>query len=147
MGDMTRYFEEFSTGDRYETPGITLSASDIIDFAMRYDPQPIHMDVPAAEAGPYKGLIASGFQTLALSFRLFFQRGWFEKSSLGSPGLEELRWYKPVYAGDTIRVIVVIEEARPSKSKTDRGILLFRYETYNQRDEKVMMFRGPSKRK
>ena len=64
---MTRYFEEFSTGDRYETPGITLTASDIIDFAMRYDPQPIHMDVPAAEAGPYKGLIASGFQTLALS--------------------------------------------------------------------------------
>lgn len=144
MSGLTRYFEDFKVGDRFETPGITLTRSEIIDFAMRYDPQPIHMDVPAAEAGPYGGLIASGFQTLALTFRLFFQRGWFQDSSLGAPGINELRWHKPVYAGDTIRAVIEVEEARPSASNPGRGVLLLHWQTYNQHDEKVMTIRAPA---
>ncbi|MFQ5955615.1 MAG: MaoC family dehydratase [Kiloniellales bacterium] len=144
MGDVTRYFEDYQVGDRFETPGITLTRSEIIDFALRYDPQSIHMDQGAAAAGPYGRLIASGFQTLVLSFRLFFQRGWFEGSGLGSPGIDEMRWLKPVYAGDTIRAVIQVEEARPSTSQPERGVLVFRYDTYNQNDEKVMTFRAPS---
>ncbi len=144
MRELTRYYEDFQVGDRFETPGITLTRSEIIDFAMRYDPQPIHMDVVAAEAGPYGGLIASGFQTLALTFRLFFQRGWFQDSSLGSPGIDEVRWLKPVYPGDTIHAVIEVAEARPSKSDPGRGVLVFRYDTYNQNDEKVMTYRAPS---
>ncbi len=144
LSELTRYFEDFRVGDRFETPGITLTRSEIIDFAMRYDPQPIHMDVVAAEAGPYGGLIASGFQTLALTFRLFFQRGWFQDSSLGSPGIDEVRWLKPVYPGDTIHAVIHVQEARPSKSDPGRGVLVFRYDTYNQNDEVVMTYRAPS---
>ncbi len=140
MSELTRFLEDFEVGQRFKTPGMTLPQSEIIDFAMKYDPQPIHMDVTAAEAGPYGGLIASGFQTMLLTFRLFFQRGWFEKSSLGSPGMDELRWLKPVRAGDTIHGVVEVLEVRPSRSKPDRGVLRFRYETYNQHDEMVMSF-------
>ncbi len=144
VSELTRYFEDFKVGDRFETPGITLTRSQIIDFAMRYDPQSIHMDQSAAEAGPYGGLIASGFQTLVLTFRLFFQRGWFEGSSMGGPGIDELRWLKPVCPGDTIRAVIQVVETRPSNSNPERGVLIFNWETYNQRDEKVMTFRAPS---
>ncbi len=144
MSELTRYYEDFQVGDRFETPGITLTRSQIIEFAMRYDPQPIHMDVVAAEAGPYGGLIASGFQTLALSFRLFFQRGWFEDSSLGGPGIDEVRWLKPVYPGDTIHAVIQVAEARPSNSDPGRGVLILHWETYNQNDELVMTFRAPA---
>ncbi len=144
MSELTRYFEDFQVGDRFETPGITLTRAQIIEFAMRYDPQPIHMDVVAAAAGPYGGLIASGFQTLALTFRLFYQRGWFQDSSLGGPGLDEVRWLKPVYPGDTIRAVIQVEAARPSNSDPGRGVLVFRYDTYNQNDEVVMTLRAPA---
>ncbi len=144
MSGLTRYFEDFQVGDRFETPGITLTRAQIIEFAMRYDPQPIHMDVVAAEAGPYGGLIASGFQTLVLTFRLFYQRGWFQDSSLGGPGLDELRWLKPVYPGDTIRALIKVADARPSNSDPGRGVLIFHYDTYNQNDEVVMTYRAPS---
>ena len=144
MGELTRYFEDFKAGDRFETPGITLTRSEIVNFALHYDPQSIHLDAVAAEAGPFGGLIASGFQILALSFRLFFQRGWFEGSSLGAPGIDALRWLKPVYAGDTIHSAIEIVETRPSSSRPELGILILRYDTYNQNREKVMTFQGPS---
>ena len=102
------YFEDFKPGDRFESAGKTLSEAEILDFAWRYDPQPIHMDKVAAEAGPYGGLIASGFQTLLTSFRLLWQTNLLDAASLGSPGIEELKWTKPVRPGDTLHTVIEV---------------------------------------
>src|SRR5690606_15756090 len=99
-----RYFEDFAEGDRIVTQGITLTDANIIDFGLRYDPQPLHIDKIAAKQGFYGGLIASGWQIASLSFRLFWQSGFIYGGSLGSPGVQDLRWLKPVRPGDTIFV-------------------------------------------
>ena len=136
------YFDDFKVGDEFESSGITLTESLIIDFALKYDPQPIHLDATAAAAGPFGGLIASGFQTAALTFRLFWQTGLIADSSLGSPGLDELRWLKPVRPGDTLRVVVKVVEVRRSRSKPDRGVVRMAYTTLNQQGEAVMTLVG-----
>jgi len=138
---MTRkYLDDFTPGQGFTTGGITLTEAEIIDFAWRYDPQPFHLDTGAAERSPYGGLIASGFQTLALCFRLFIQSGMLAESSLGSPGIDELRWRAPVRPGDTLRSAIEVLEVRPSQSKPDRGIARFHYQAINQRDEVVLSF-------
>src|SRR5690606_25888567 len=124
----TRYLDDLNPGDVFTTNGITLTEADIIDFAWRYDPQPFHLDVAAAAASPYGGLIASGFQSLALCFRLFIQSGVFLKSSIGSPGIDELRWLAPVRPADTLHGRIEVLEVRPSRSRPDRGIARLRYE-------------------
>ena len=136
MSDL--YFDDFKPGDRFESAGKTLSESEILDFAFRYDPQPIHMDVGAANDGPYGGLIASGFQTLVVGFRMLWQTGVFNASSLGSPGIDELRWLKPVRPGDTLRTVIEVLESRPSKSKPDRGVCRVKWDVLNQHDETVL---------
>lgn len=136
----TRYLEDLQVGQRFISPGITLTESDIIDFALRYDPQPFHLDVNAAAKSPYGGLIASGFQSMALCFRLFIQSGVLAESSLGSPGIDELRWLAPVRPGDTLHSVVEVLEVRPSSSKPDRGIARLKYQSLNQRDEAVLSF-------
>ena len=133
-----RFFEDFNVGDRFESRGATLSEAQILDFAQLYDPQPFHIDRPAAEVGPYGGIIASGFQTLALTFRLFYDTGVIKYSGMGSPGFDKLRWLRPVRPGDTLRVRAEVLETRPSASKTDRGYMQIAYETRNQNDEVVM---------
>src|SRR3546814_14425706 len=95
--------------------------AQIVDCAMRYDPQPIHIDLEAAKEGPFSGLIASGFQTLALAFRLFLDRGFYEKSIIVGPGLDELRWTAPVRPGDTLKSIVEVLEVTPSRSTPETG--------------------------
>ena len=133
------YFDDLKPGARFETLGKTLSEAEILDFAFRYDPQPFHMDVAYAEAGPYGGLIASGIQTIAVALRLFFQsRVFAPEISIGSPGVDELRWLQPVRPGDTLRAAGEILEVRASRSKPDRGIVRYRMEVLNQRDEAVM---------
>ena len=136
MSDL--YFDDFKPGDRFESPGKTLSESEILDFAFRYDPQPIHMDVGAANDGPYGGLIASGFQTLVVGFRMLWQTGVLNAASLGSPGMDELRWLKPVRPGDTLRTVIEVLESRPSKSKPDRGVCRLKWDVLNQHDETVL---------
>ncbi|CAL92733.1 MaoC family dehydratase [Azoarcus olearius] len=136
----TRYLDDLQPGERFCTGGVTLTEAEIIDFAWRYDPQPFHLDTGAAEQSPYGGLIASGFQSLALCFRLFIQTGVLAQSSLGSPGIDELRWLAPVRPGDTLHCEVEVLETRPSSSKPDRGIARLRYAALNQRGETVMTF-------
>ena len=136
------YFEDFKPGDEFRSPGITITESEIIDFALRFDPQPFHLDVEAAKATSFGGLIASGFHTAALSFRLFWQTGAISVASLGSPGIDELRWTLPVRPGDTLRIIASVVEARPSTSKPDRGVVTMTYATLNQRGETVMTMVG-----
>ncbi len=134
----TRFLDDLFPGQHFKTPGITLTEADIIDFALRYDPQPFHLDVNAAAESPYGGLIASGFQSLALCFRLFIQSGMLAESSMGSPGIDELRWLAPVRPGDTLHTEIEVIEVRPSKSKLDRGIARLRYHAVNQRGEVVL---------
>ena len=136
----SRYLDDLTPGQRFTSPGLTLSEAEIIDFAWRYDPQPFHLDANAAAESPYGGLIASGFQSLAICFRLFIQSGLLADSSLGSPGIDELRWLAPVRPGDTLHSEIEVLEARPSKSKPDRGIARLRYHAVNQRGEVVLSF-------
>jgi acyl dehydratase len=135
-----RYFDDFQIGERFVTPGITLTESLIIDFAMHYDPQPFHMDIEAAKESNYGGLIASGFQTLALGFRMVLETGIFRACSMGSPGFDELRWLKPVRPGDTLHSELEVVEKTPSRSKPDRGMLRVKYRIKNQRGEDVTTF-------
>ncbi|MCH9020900.1 MAG: MaoC family dehydratase [Proteobacteria bacterium] len=132
------YLEDFKPGDRFESRGRTVSEAEIIDFALRFDPQPFHIDVEAAKRSPYGGIIASGFHTMAMAFRLAWDTGVLSACSLGSPGIDEVRWLKPVRPGDTLRTVVEIVDARPSASKPDRGVCRFRYDVFNQNDEQVM---------
>ncbi|MGH6946982.1 MAG: MaoC family dehydratase [Kiloniellales bacterium] len=136
-----RYFEDFAVGERFRSRGVTLTESQILDFAFKYDPQPFHLDREAAKGSPYGGLIASGFQTLALGFRMIFQENIFTACSLGSPGIDELRWLLPVRPDDTLTTEIAVREIRPSKSKPDRGTVVFDYRIENQRGEAVMTFR------
>lgn len=136
------YFDDFSVGDTFTAQEVLITEADILSFARRYDPQPFHLDAAAAESSPFGGLIASGFHTLLVSFRSFIDTGAIAACSLGSPGLEELRWLVPVRPGDTLYVTAEVLEMRPSNSKPDRGILKMNYETKNQRAETVMTFRG-----
>jgi acyl dehydratase len=135
-----RYFDDFQVGERFSTRGITVTESAIIDFATRYDPQPFHIDIEAAKSSNYGGLIASGFQTLALGFRMVLETGIFRASSMGSPGFDELRWLKPVRPGDTLHTELEVMEKKPSSSKPDRGILRIAYRIKNQKDEEVLTF-------
>jgi len=136
------YFEDFKPGDELASPGATITEAQIIDFALTFDPQPFHVDVTAAAAGPFGGLIASGFHTLALSFRLFWQTGALNEGSIGSPGIDEVRWLRPVRPGDTLRVVVKVLETRPSRSKPDRGVVKVQYTTSNQHGETVLTVIG-----
>lgn len=136
----TRYLDDLPVATTFTTAGITLTEAEIIDFAWRYDPQSFHLDAEAAAKSSYGGLIASGFQSLALCFRLFIQSGILADSSMGSPGIDELRWMAPVRPGDTLHAQVEVIENIPSRSKPDRGIAKLRYKAVNQRGEAVLSF-------
>ena len=132
------YFEDFTSGREFRTDGVTLTEAQILDFALAYDPQPFHLDAEAAKQSIFGGLIASGFHTMALTFRLFAQTRALAACSLGSPGADELRWLRPVRPGDTLRAIVRVVEQRPSTSKPDRGIVRLHWTTLNQKGEPVL---------
>jgi acyl dehydratase len=135
-----RHFEDFAVGERIESAGKTFSEAEILDFAFRYDPQRFHMDVEAAKETIYGGLIASGIQTLAISLRMIMQTGIYEGTGLGSPGIDGLKWFKPVYPGDTIHTVLEVIETRPSDTKPDRGYITVRMDAVNQNDERVMTY-------
>ncbi len=135
-----RYLDDFEVGETFISPGVTVTESEIIEFALKYDPQAFHMDVNAASESLYGGLIASGFQTMALCFRLFIQNGMLAESSMGSPGIDELSFLAPVRPGDTLHTINEVVEVRPSRSKDDRGILRLKYTAVNQHDDAVLSF-------
>ncbi|MBO6521002.1 MAG: MaoC family dehydratase [Rhodospirillales bacterium] len=134
------YFEDFTVGRRFESAGATLTESQILDFAWAWDPQPFHIDVPHSDEGPYGGLISSGFHTMCVAFRLIHATGYLASASMGSPGIDELRWKKPVRPGDTLRVVAEVTSQKPSSSKPDRGTALIDYSVLNQKDEEVMSY-------
>ncbi|MEX0759184.1 MAG: MaoC family dehydratase [Tistlia sp.] len=136
----TRHLDDFAVGERFVSRGATLTEAQILDFAWQWDPQPFHLDAEAAADWGFGGLIASGFQTLLVGFRLFYQENVWNAASLGSPGLDEIRFLRPVRPGDTIHTEAEVLEVRPSRSKVDRGSLRMRYEVVNQAGEPVLSF-------
>lgn len=136
------YFDDMPVGFRFSTGAQTLTADDIKRFAQEWDPQPFHLDEEAAKASPFGALIASGFHTLLVSFKLSVETNVWSESSMGGPGLKEVRWLKPVFVGDTLRVEAEVLEARVSQSKPDRGIVEIRNDILNQSDELVAQYQG-----
>ena len=133
-----RYFEDYLPGAIHEFGSIQVEEADIIEFARRYDPQQFHIDPAAAARGPFGGLIASGWHTGALMMRMFVDHYLSPVSSLGSPGIDELRGLRPVRPGDTLRVRATILETKRSRSKPDRGVVRTLSEVLNQNGEVVM---------
>ena len=132
------YFEDYALGSTYECGSVSIDQASIVAFAKEFDPQPFHVDPVAAAAGPYGGLIASGWHTAALVMRLLVENYLAPESSLGSAGLDELRWPHPVRPGDTLRVRATVVESRRSVSKPDRGIVKTVVEATNTDGATVM---------
>ncbi len=133
-----RYFEDYPPGAVFEGGAITVNESDIVEFARRYDPQTMHTNPAAAAHGFFGGLIASGWHTAALMMRLFAAHFLSPASSLASPGIDELRWLRPVRPGDVLSLRVTVTEARRSRSKPDQGVVRSVVEVLNQKGEAVM---------
>lgn len=134
------YFDDLPVGFRFETEPDTLTEDEIISFARQYDPQPFHTDPVAARDTIYGGIIASGFQTLTTAFNQILAANIWSDSSMGSPGLDEIRFLRPVRPGDSIRVQGQVVKSEPSASRVDRGRTTFLYEILNQNDEKVLSY-------
>ena len=138
-----RCFEDYEEGAVYEfAEKVGVSEADIIRFAREFDPQYFHLDPEAAKNSIYKGLIASGGQTIALTFRLYIQNFLPDKASLGSPGMDEVRWLKPLRPGDVLRSRITILSAKPSQSRNDRGTVTSLVETINQNEEVIMSYKA-----
>jgi acyl dehydratase len=133
-----RYFEDYAPGTVHEFGSIQVNEAEIITFAQQYDPQPIHLDPVASQASIFQGLIASGWHTAGLMMRLLVEHYLSPVASLGSPGLDELRWLKPVRPGDTLSVRTTVLSARYSQSKPDRGIVRTFVEVFNQHRDVVL---------
>ena len=134
------YFDELPVGFRFETDTCTLTEDEIIEFARSHDPQSFHIDPVAAKDSIYGGIIASGFQTLIVAFDLTLKTNIWTEASMGSPGIDELRWKLPVRPGDTLRVRGEVIASSPSQSRPDRGRTTFAYEILNQNDEVVSSY-------
>jgi acyl dehydratase len=133
-----RYFEDFKVGDRFVSGGMTMTEAGIIEFARQWDPQPFHIDAEFSKNWSFEGLIASGLHTMCVTLRLWLDLGVLRACSLGSPGLGETQFPRPVRPGDTIKVVTDMVELRLSASKPDRGVCRLRQVTINQRGEPVM---------
>lgn len=133
-----RYLEDYREGRVYRFGEESVDAEEIVEFARRYDPQGIHTDPEAAADGPFGGLIASGWQTAALMMRLFADNYLTAVASLASPGIDELRWVRPLRPGDRLTLICETTGVRPSRSKPDRGVLTTDVTLINQDGDPVL---------
>ena len=134
------FFDDFPVGYTYETASREMPRDEIVDFAGEWDPQAFHIDDEAGRASPYGGLIASGFHTLVTAYRLTLETGIWTEASMGSPGMEHVRWLLPVRPRDTLRVKATVTASRASASRPDRGRTTILYEVLNQKDEIVMSY-------
>jgi len=139
-----RYFEDFTPGQVIELGRHTITRDEIIAFAKQFDPQPFHLDEEAAKKTIFGGLLASGWHTAAISMRLLYDGVVKDTVSLGSPGVDELRWVKPVRPGDTLSARLTVLECVPSRSKLDRGVVRSAIELRNQHGEVVVTSKGLS---
>ena len=137
------YFDDLPVGYRFEAQeAAEVTEESILAFARQWDPQPFHTDPEAAKASAYGGLIASGLQTIGIALRQVLEMNVWADSSMGSSGLDEVRWKVPVRPGDRLRTRGEVLASTPSASRPDRGRTEILYETVNQRDEVVMSYRA-----
>ena len=137
-----RYWEDFEVGRETVHGSHTITAEEIVAFAREYDPQAFHVDAEAAAAGPFGGLIASGWQTAAIYMGIYVRAELRDAAGLGSPGVEELRWLAPVRPGDTLTARSRIVESWPSETDPGRGTMVGENELVNQDGVVVMRFRA-----
>ena len=137
-----RYFEDYVQGSVHEFGSIAVEEAEMISFASRFDPQPFHTDPEAGKRSIYGSLIASGWHSASLMMRLFVDHYLSHVASLGSPGVDELKWLKPVRPGDTLALRITVSETKRSRSKPDRGIVYSYVEALNQKEEIVMTMKA-----
>lgn len=137
-----RYFEDYRVGEVFEFGDERVTEQEIVEFANRYDPQPFHVDPAAATNSSFGGLIASGWMTAGIMMRMLVEHFISQEAGMGSPGIDELRWLRPVRPGDRLRTRVTILETRRSSSKPDRGMVLTLDEVLNQDGDVVMTLKG-----
>jgi acyl dehydratase len=138
-----RTFEDFSVGEVLPHAPWTVTAGDIIAFAREFDPQPFHVDPNAPETAFTGGLIASGWHVAAIFMRTLSDAFLVDSTSMGSPGVDSLKWLKPVRPGDILSARSTVTEVKPSKSRPDRGMVRFRHDVLNQKGETVMTLDNP----
>lgn len=136
------YWEDFPAGTIREFGGVTVTAEEIVAFARQFDPQPFHLSEDTGSGSLFEGLCASGWHTCALAMRMICDAYLLETAALPSPGLENILWLKPVCPNDTLRVRLVVIEARPLESKPHVGLVRMRWELLNQHNEEVMQMEG-----
>ena len=134
-----KYYEDIAVGDARSFGHYEVTREEVMDFARKYDPQPFHLDDDAAAATHFGRLSASGWHTCSMTMAMMVENMRSEKSAgLGSPGVDQLRWKKPVYPGDTLRCETEIIEKRRSASRPEMGIFKSSIRTYNQNDKVVL---------
>lgn len=138
---MGLYLDDLTVGQRFETGTITVTEAEIIAFARQFDPQYYHVDPIAAQKSAFGGLIASGFHTLSLSMRLFFDLNLWPESVIASPGMDQVKWLKPLRPGDTIAAAAEVVEVRASSSKPDRGVVMMDHPCWNQNGDTILTLR------
>ncbi|RPE72398.1 acyl dehydratase [Tibeticola sediminis] len=136
------YWEDLEVGSVMALGSVTPTREAILDFARQFDPQPFHLDEEAARASVFGALCASGWHTCAMAMRLMVDHFLRYAASQGSPGLEHIRWLKPVYPGDTLRLQSRVMERKPMRSRPDVGLVRTQWEMFNQRDEPVLQMDG-----
>jgi acyl dehydratase len=132
------YFEDMAVGATVDLGKRSVSEEEILRFAREFDPQPFHVDPEAAGRSIFGGLIASGWHTCSITMRLLVDGLLSHSSSLGSPGIEQIRWVKPVRPGDTLHAVLTVQEVRLSQSKPDRGTARIHIDVTNQAGDLVM---------
>jgi acyl dehydratase len=137
-----RYYEDFTVGEVTDVGPVSVSEEEIVEFASRYDPQPFHIDPEAATSSPFGGLIASGWHTTALFMGMFVRGILLDSASLGSPGVEEIRWTAPVRPGDRLTARVTVTDVQPSAKTPGRGTVFTTNEVFNQNGERVMTLKA-----
>lgn len=136
------YWEDLSVGETRELGSHSPTAEEIVAFASQWDPQPFHLDAEAAKDSVFGALCASGWHTCAMAMRLMVTNFLHETSSLGSPGLENLKWLKPVFPGDTLTLKQSITEKRVMGKRPDVGLVRTTWEMLNQHQEPVLRMEG-----
>jgi acyl dehydratase len=135
------YLDDLKIGQRFVTDTYKMNIEEIKEFANKYDPQPFHTDERAAKGSFFGGLVASGWHTAAVAMRLMVTSGpLLGDGAIGAGG--ELSWPRPTFPGDEIKVVCEILDISPSKSHPERGTIIVKMETRNQRDEPVQIFTG-----
>ena len=137
------YFEDFSTDWKAEYGPRRVTREEIISFAAQFDPQPMHLDEEAARHTMLGGLGASGWHSCAIMMRMIADSFLLDAASMGAPGIDEVKWLKPVRPGDNLSVRSSVQWVRPSQSKPDRGFVGFLCEVFNDRGDKVMTAAWP----